>query len=149
MMAGRPKEPIDLLLSKGKSHLTKKEIADRKEEEIKVPFKDVEPPVYLTEEQKEKFTDIADKLLAIGIMTELDVDCLAMYVLSHSLYLSYTDVMMNCIKNDNIDGLKDIQIMQDKAFRQAQTSARDLGLTITSRCKLVVPPPQEDDDDEL
>jgi P27 family predicted phage terminase small subunit len=148
-MAGRPKEPIDLLLSKGKSHLTKKEIADRKEEEIKVPFKDVEPPEYLTSDQKKKFTDIADKLLAIGIMTELDVDCLAMYVLSHSLYLSYTDIMMDCIRNDDINGLKDIQTMQDKAFRQAQTSARDLGLTITSRCKLVVPPPQEDDDDEL
>lgn len=148
-MAGRPKEPIDLLLSKGKSHLTKKEIADRKEEEIKVPFKDVEPPEYLTSDQKKKFTDIADKLLAIGIMTELDVDCLAMYVLSHDLYLSYTKQMMKLVKNEQIEGVKEIQIMQDKLFRQAQTSARDLGLTITSRCKLVVPPPQEDDDDEL
>lgn len=148
-MAGRPKEPIDLLLSKGKSHLTKKEIADRKDEEIKVPFKDVNPPAYLTSKQKEKFTDIARKLLAIGIITELDTDCLAMYVMSHELYLSYTKLMLKLTQIHDIDGLKEIQTMQDKAFRQAQTSARDLGLTITSRCKLVVPSPQEDDDDEL
>jgi hypothetical protein len=69
--------------------------------------------------------------------------------MSHELYLSYTKIMMKLTKDADIDGLKDIQIMQDKAFRQAQTSARDLGLTITSRCKLVLPPVTEDDDDEL
>ena len=39
--------------------------------------------------------------------------------------------------------------MQDKVFKQCQSSARDLGLTISSRCKLIVPKLEEDDDDEL
>ena len=145
----RPREPVDLIKAKGKKHLTKNEYETRKEQEVRVPFTDIEPPKYLTAAQKKKFKEIAEKLVAVGIMSELDVDCLAMYVMSHELYLSYTKIMMKLTKDVDIDGLKDIQIMQDKAFRQAQTSARDLGLTITSRCKLVVPPVTEDDDDEL
>ncbi len=145
----RPREPVDLIKAKGKKHLTKNEYETRKEQEVSVPFTDIEPPKYLTAAQKKKFKEIAEKLVAVGIMSELDVDCLAMYVMSHELYLSYTKIMMKLTKDADIDGLKDIQIMQDKAFRQAQTSARDLGLTITSRCKLVLPPVTEDDDDEL
>lgn len=39
--------------------------------------------------------------------------------------------------------------LQDKAFKQSLACARELGLTITSRCKLVVPKPPDDEDDEL
>ncbi len=33
--------------------------------------------------------------------------------------------------------------MQEKLFKMARAAASDLGLTITSRCKLVVPKPEE------
>lgn len=145
----RPREPVDLIKAKGRKHLTKDEYEERKESELDVPFKDVQPPSYLKKKQKEKFMDIADKLLALGIMTELDVDCLAMYILSHDIYLSYTKTIAQLIKQSDIAGLKDVQNMQDKAFRQAQTAARDLGLTITSRCRIVIPTPPETEDDEL
>ena len=39
--------------------------------------------------------------------------------------------------------------LQDKAFKQCLACAKELGLTITSRCKLVVPPPPDDGEDEL
>lgn len=43
-MAGRKKEPVSVLLEKGKKHLTKKEIKERQEQEIK-GFKDkIIPP---------------------------------------------------------------------------------------------------------
>lgn len=142
-------EPIALVVAKGKKHLTKKEIEERTESELKVPFLDVKPPTYLTKAQKKKFKDIASKLLALGIMTELDVDCLARYIISQDLYLAYTEQIPELIANGELLLLKDVQNMQDKAFRQAQASARDLGLTITSRCKIVIPPPPEDDEDEL
>ncbi len=145
----RPREPVDLIKAKGRKHLTKDEYEERKESELDVPFVDVQPPSYLKKKQKEKFMDIADKLLALGIMTELDVDCLAMYILSHDLYLSYTKTIAQLIKKSDIAGLKDVQNMQDKAFRQAQTAARDLGLTITSRCRIVIPAPPGTEDDEL
>lgn len=129
--------------------MTEDEYEERKDSEVDVPFKDVQPPSYLKKKQKEKFTDIADKLLAIGIMTELDVDMLAMYILSHDLYLSYTKTIAQLIKINDIAGLKDVQNMQDKAFRQAHTAARALGLTITDRCRIVIPNPPDNDDDEL
>ena len=145
----RPREPADLIKAKGRKHMTEDEYEERKQSEIDVPFVDVQPPSYLKKKQKEKFMDIADKLLAIGIMTELDVDMLAMYILSHDLYLSYTKTIAQLIKQNDIAGLKDVQNMQDKAFRQAHTAARALGLTITDRCRIVIPNPPDNDDDEL
>ena len=148
-MAGRPKKPAALLEAEGKSHLSKSELQDRKESELKVPFTDVTPPSYLSKTQKKKFKDIADKLLAIGIMTELDVDCLAMYVLAFDLYVSYTETLADMIETNDLEEMKSVQNLQDKAFRQAHTAARSLCLTITDRCKVTVPPPPSDDDDEL
>lgn len=46
-MAGRNAQPVDMLLQKGKKHLTKKEIADRKNSEIKFGAKElskIKPP---------------------------------------------------------------------------------------------------------
>ena len=147
----RPREPVDLLVAKGKKHLTESEIEERREQELKVPFVDVKAPSYLNAKQKRKFRDIAKKLLALGIMTELDVDCLARYIIAHDLYLTYTEEMNRILSTGEIDIaiMKDMQNMQDKAFKQAQASARVLGLTITDRCKIVVPTPPDDEDDEL
>lgn len=148
-MAGRPKKPAALLEAEGKSHMSKSELQDRKESELKVPFTDVTPPSYLSKAQKKKFRDIADKLLAIGIMTELDVDCLAMYVLAFDLYVSYTETLANMIETNDLEEMKSVQNLQDKAFRQAHTAAKSLCLTITDRCRVTVPLPPSDDDDEL
>lgn len=143
----RPAEPISLIKAKGKKHLTKKETEERESRELKVPFVDIKPPEYLSAKQQEKFDDIAGKLRALDIMTELDIDCLARYVLAHDMYLAYTAQVTRLIKNKDLDKLRDAQNLQDKAFKQAQSAARDLGLTITSRCKIVVPAPPEDDDE--
>ena len=135
----RPREPLALIEVKGKKHLTKAEIAERRAQEIQVPFKEIKPPKYLSAKQKKTFKDLAGKLLAIKIYTELDADALARYIIAQDLYISYTEAINELIEKGNLVLLKEIQNMQDKAFRQAQTSARDLGLTISSRCRLEVP----------
>ena len=150
MSRGRPKKPIAVHLAEGNpSHLTEAEIEERKEQELVVPFKNVKAPAYLNTKQKRKFTSVSKKLVALGIMTELDVDCLARYIISHDLYLKYTEEINEMLEHveTSLLTLRDVQNMQDKAFKQAQTSARDLGLTITSRCKLVIPTPPEEDDE--
>lgn len=133
------KQPIDLIIAKGKKHLTKAEIERRRNEEINVPFTEIKPPKYLDTKQKKKFKEIAGKLQAVGIWTELDEDNLGRYLVAQDLYLTYTEAINQTIKENNLVLLKELQAMQDKAYRQAQTCARDLGLTISSRCKLVVP----------
>lgn len=146
----RPREPIDLIKAKGRKHLTKAEYEERKEQELYVPFKDVKPPEYLQGAKSiEKFNYYADMLLKIGIFTELDVDCLARYIMGEQLYLQYTNLLIRLIKSNNFDELGKIQGLQDRAFRQCQQCARDMGLTISSRAKLVVPQTDEGEDFEL
>lgn len=140
----RPREPIELVLTKGKKHFSQAEIAERKAKEIQVPFKEIKPPKYLSTKQKKTFKELAGKLLAIRIYTELDADALARYIIAQDLYISYTQAVNELIEKGNLVLLKEIQNMQDKAFRQAQSSARDLGLTISSRCKLEVPVKDEE-----
>ena len=136
-MAGQ-RQPVALVVAKGKKHLTKQEIEARKSIELKVPVGDVEPPDYLPEKLQEEFRDISDKLIKIEIMTELDVDLLARYLLSKQSYLALTSKLLKSIKKDDPQ-IEKTATMQDKAFKQCQSAARDLGLTISSRCKLTMP----------
>ena len=60
---GKPREPIDLIIAKGKKHLTKEEIERRKKTEVNVDaYKNVKPPNYLNKQQKKEFEEIAEKL---------------------------------------------------------------------------------------
>ncbi len=144
----RNKEPINLILAKGnKAHLTEDEIEKRRNEEVDVPLvTEIMPPKKLSLKQKTEFKAIAERLLAIGVFTELDVDCLARYVVAKTIYQKLTDKYMNSFKSFAIEDMKSIQLMQDRAFRQCRQSAADLGLTITSRAKLIVPSGDEDDE---
>lgn len=141
-MAGRPRQPIALVEAKGNKHLTKEEIARRKAEELSVPIpKVVHPPEYIADAPKlvEEFNDIAEKLLALKILTELDADSLARYLLAKQNYLQYTSLLNSAIRKNKVAEMAAIQTMQDKAFKQVRAAASDLGLTISSRCRLVVP----------
>ena len=143
----RPRQPIELLQAKGNKHLTKSEIEERQKMELKVDFRDVKIPDYLPQNLVDEFNDIAGKMLQIGIMTELDEDCLARYLLAKQQYLRYTNLLNKATSRGNITEIEKLMTIQDKAFKQCRASANDLGLTIASRCKLVMPkieePPKE------
>lgn len=139
----RPRLPIEVIEARGKKHLTKAEIEARKKAELKVDLKDVEVPDYLPQKLKEEFEEIAQKLLKVGIMTELDEDCLARYLLSKQSYLHYTNMLNKATRDNKIMEMEKIMVMQDKAFKQCRATASDLGLTIASRCKLVMPETKE------
>ena len=141
-MAGRQKIPASIIEMRGKSHLSKEEIRKRKEEEIKVDSDKVKAPSYLPSDLKREFNKIAKDLLEVGLITNLDVDTLARYVQSKKLYLELTNKLL---ENPNIMiEEKDILIQQDKLFKQCRQTATDLGLTITSRCKIVLPKTKEE-----
>ncbi|MGE6628997.1 P27 family predicted phage terminase small subunit [Bacillus altitudinis] len=156
----RPRQPVDLLLVKGKKNLTKKEIAERREQEIKAPDDKVKAPSYLPKDLKREFKKIADELKNIGIITNLDVDALARFLFAKKLYLQVTEqllergpmkkvIVRNLDKEGNVisedeklvpnDDYSDLLINQDKLFKQCRQASSDLGLTISSRCKLVIP----------
>lgn len=140
-MAGQ-KQPINLVVAKGKKHLTNEEIEQRKKEEIVVPFIDIKPPSYLSQKLKKEFMEIASKLKSLKIMSELDEDCLARYILAKSNYVKITKKLNSIIskKETTIETLSNVAALQDKFFKQCRATANDLGLTISSRCKLIMPP---------
>jgi P27 family predicted phage terminase small subunit len=155
-MSGK-RQPIELLLIKGKKHLTKTEIAERKSKEIRAPADKIRPPKYLSKELKSEFNKIAKELVKIGIMSNLDVDALARFILARKMYLQITDELLNrnpvteleeeVSRNGQMVRVTqsasgtylELLQAQDKLFKQCRQSASDLGLTISSRCRLVMP----------
>jgi P27 family predicted phage terminase small subunit len=161
---GRAKQPIDFLVAKGNKNLTKKEIKERKESEVKAPSDKIKPPAYLSTKLKKEFKKIANELVQIGIMTNLDNDALARFLMAQKLYLDVTDNLLKIpsvievpkmVKNEYGEKVQDgiidaanpefseILINQDKLFKQCRAAASDLGLTISSRCRLVMPKKEE------
>ena len=138
----RPRQPIDLIVAKGKKHLSKAEIEERRKQEIKASDDNIEAPSYLPNNLKEEFNKIAYELQRINIMTNLDVDTLARFVISKTMYLKLTSEIM---KDTTL--LQDVKVLnnQDKLFKQVRQVGNDLGLSISSRCKLVVPSKEKEE----
>ena len=136
-------EPVALIRAKGAAHKSKAELAAREAREIKAELTDLTPPAYLSAKQKREFSRYAEMLGAIGIMKDLDVDCLARYVVANDRYVALTK---QAAKAGTIDEAAKLSGMADKAFNQAHKCATALGLTITSRCRLQVPEAEVDDE---
>ena len=147
------KKPLAVIMGNGNtSHLTKAEILEREQNEIKAPCDDIQIPNCLkTKKSKEKFEYIVKELKRINLMSNLDVDCIVRYITAEEEYeqvtakINKTSIMVEGI---NENGLPDYVVnkeyerlitLQDKVFKQARSAAGDIGLTISSRCKLVMP----------
>lgn len=139
-MGGRPRQPISLIEAKGKKHLTKEEIAERKATEVKAPNDKIRAPSYLDKDLKKEFNKIAKELKEIDIISNLDIDALARFIIARKLYIEITQQL---VENPSLLLDKDTVGIQDKFFKQCRSAASDLGLTISSRCKLVVPKKEE------
>ena len=142
-MAGQ-RLPIELVKARGSKHLTKAEIQEREAREIKPVTDDIIAPTYLTKKQKDEFYKLSGQLEKLKIMGETDVDALARYIIANDFYINAVKQMRKPeVKNDPLMFEKWVNI-QEKYFKQCRASANDLGLTISSRCKLVVPEIKEE-----
>ncbi|CDO03108.1 putative phage terminase, small subunit, P27 family [Oceanobacillus picturae] len=152
-MPGRNKQPLSVIQGKGRSnHLTKDEIKKRQEQESKMKgFTDnVEAPSYLTKKQREEFDRIATELLRLDIFSNLDVDNLARYIDSKTQYLDLLKHIkrIKATEYEKVNGKKKaianedypkLMRVKNSLFNECRAAASDLGLTITSRLKLVIP----------
>lgn len=152
---GRNREPAALKRAKGTDHYGKEKLAIREAQEVRVPFDEAEPPEYLTKKkEREQFEHYASMLKACGIFTDLDVDCLGRYVLAQNMYVTLTKKLTRQIAKMGTDefDVRDFDksmVWQDKAFKQATECAKQMGMTITSRCRIVVPQVDNAEDYEL
>ena len=150
------KLPISVILANNnKAHLTKAEILEREQTEIKAPCDDIRIPGCLkTKKLKDRFNFIVEQLKELNLLSNLDVDCIVRYINAEEEYEQVTAKLNNTpvmVEGLNENGVMDYVVnkeyerlinLQDKVFKQARASASDLGLTISSRCKLVVPKPE-------
>ena len=166
-MAGQ-RQPTDLVVMKGKKHLTKAEIEARKNAEVTAPNDKVRPPAYLTPEQKKKFRKLAKELLEIKLIANVDCDALARLLIAQEQFIEITEEIQRTPlmvdvpvyemqENPDTGESKRVQvgtrqvvngererlmIIQDRFMKQCRQGAGDFGMTVSSRCRLVVPKPQ-------
>ena len=143
-MAGQ-RLPLEVVQARRSKHLTKAEIQERKEREIKPVTDDIIAPDYLTKKQKDTFYKLASQLEKLKIMGETDVDALARYIVVNDSYVHATKQLRKSeVKNDPMK-YESWSKIQERNFKMVRASANDLGLSISSRCKLVVPGTNKED----
>lgn len=150
----RPREPIALIKAKGKKHISRAEIEAREASEVQPCSDEIVAPYYLSAAQKKHFDKLAGQLQKIKIMGETDVETLASYVIANELYVQAVKDLRAAHRQKPkemdsgalvvwAEALDKLDKRQDRYFKQMTAAARELGLTISSRCKLQVPVKEE------
>lgn len=135
-----PRMTTDALLANGKKHLSKREEAERRAGEVNVSkAKTAKPPKWLPEYLKGDFRALGKKLIAVGLYTELDADTLGRYLVAHRQYTAAFRKVQDYLDEENLEEAAGWSRLQEKYFTQARACANDMGLTVTSRCRLVIP----------
>lgn len=143
-MAG-PRQPTELVVLKGRKHLTKAEITQRRNSEPTTEkVKQVRAPVWLPEHLREEFGKLGRELNDVGLLSKLDFDILARYLMSRDAWVAAHRNARDALDMDDAKEAGTWARVARTYFDQCQQCASSMGLTITSRCRLVVPRPPED-----
>ena len=106
----------------------------------------------------QKFDELAKQLVDLKIMTNLDCDVLARYIKSESEYIKVTKQLQKIkfVPDKKSMVPADAQLaeqyaqynylskIQNRLMKACNENAKELGLTISSRCKLVIPKEKEE-----
>ena len=144
-----PRQPTDVVKAKGRKHLSKAEEAQRRAGEVQVERpKTVKVPKWIPEDLKKEFRTLGRKLLAAGLYTDLDADTLGRYLVAQRQYLIAAEETDQALARKDQEGADAWGRIQERHFKQARNAGNDMGLTVTSRCRLAVPDaPQKGDED--
>lgn len=135
-----PRQPTELVMASGKKHLTRAEEDARRDQEVHVPPPDhVTPPRWLPKKLHAEFCEIGEILRLAGLYTELDRDALGQFFLSRERWQRADKLASKAIRNQDEKLAKEWTGVQGTYFRQCRQCAEVLGLSISSRCRLVVP----------
>jgi P27 family predicted phage terminase small subunit len=150
---GRKAMPIELLLINGnKNRLTKSEIESRRKAEnaIKPASNNIKPPTWLNATAKKEFKKLAAELSTVDLITNVDVNQLAIYCRTYARYIEmqkgipeldeYGDPKLD--ENGNMIIVYDEKQI-DILYKQLKGMAAEFGFTPSSRAKLAIK--KEDD----
>lgn len=152
-----PRQSLEVLEGNGRKHLSRSERAARAAGEVRPEApKQIRAPDYLPQNLRDEFRSLARQLKELGLLSGLDYDTLARYLLARQSYLAATREVIALQRGaERADGSRVVDAealdvatrIQDRFFKQCRGCANDMGLTVTSRCRLVLPeraqPPEE------
>lgn len=143
--------PTDVVKSRGKKHLSRAEEQERRAQEVKLPKpKKIKPPVWLPESLKEDFRKLAKALLEADMgAAQLDADTIGRYLVAQRQYVAASVQVQDFLDQEDAENAGTWSKLQESYFKQCRNCANDMGLTITSRCRLVVPRAEEEPEDEF
>lgn len=137
---GRRRKSVAELQASGSRHYSKAQLEEREAVEIKPPpAKTVEPPYYLPPSLVAKFRQLAPVLIRMGVLTSVDGDCLARYLIAESNYLRATQRLTTAMNAGNTVEADKWSAIQDRFFKQCRAAGGDLGLTVSGRGRLELP----------
>jgi len=136
-----PRQKLSVLEGKGKKHLSKAEKVQRAAQEVELEKpKKLRVPKWLPEEHKSAFRALAKELLEADIGTaQLDRDTVGRYVVAQHQYGVACKRAQAALERGDSEDSADWLRVQDTCFKQCRACANDMGMTITSRCRLVLP----------
>lgn len=137
------------LLEGNTSRYTKAELERRieNEEKLKMRSDNIVAPNWLSADAKKEFNRLAELLLECEIITEADINILALYCDALSEY----KLCKKMIKQLGalVDGkINPFYVRKEKAFVQLKSAGSELGLSPSARAKLAINMNNEEDDDD-
>ena len=99
-------------------------------------------PSYLDAALRDRFNALAPDLTAMGVLTRMDVDALARYVVSENEYLRVSRLAMQAIQRGDAADADKWASVQDRLLRQCMTAGAEFGLTPSGRRSRGLIPPR-------
>lgn len=101
------------------------------------------PPAYLNAEQKRLYTFYATRLIELGILADIDTWTLGSFCKAFTEWKSISK-LIDVYEVDpedfrSLDNYKKLSIEQNRWYKQMRELGSDMGLNITSRCRLKMP----------
>ena len=141
-MAG-PRQPLEVLEANGRKHLSRAEREERRAGSVQGDgtIKRLTAPSWLPKGQREEFNRVAAAVVKLmpTLVARTDAEVIATYCMARQEWqtaTSHANRELNAGRADEADAWSKIQ---ERYFKQARACATDLGLTITSRCRISIP----------
>lgn len=135
-----PRQPTDVIMARGQKHLSRGEEDERRDREVHVPPPEqVKPPQWLGRKFHREFCEIGEILRQAGLYAELDRDVLAQFLVARERWQRADKLASAAIRQRDEKLAREWAGVQSTYFRQCRQCAEVMGLSVSSRCRLVVP----------
>ena len=142
------RQPTDVLEATGRKHLTNEEKTARRASEVSVPpATKARPPNWLeSDDLRKEFRRLGKQLIEAGLYTDLDADNLGFYITARAQWTAATKHVADALSGGDSKATNFWSRIQDRFFKQARSCAASMGLTLSDRCRLVIPPALQQED---